>query len=432
MKLNKSIISWCMYDWANSSFAVVVLTAFYPVLFKTFWDIQAHSAVNTARLGLGNTIAGTIAALLSPLIGAFADASHGKKTFLGSFIILGVSMTAGLFFVGQGQWAVAIALFVLANIGFTCANLFYDSLLVDIVPENEMDFVSSWGYAVGYIGGGIVLVVDIVVVLFWQRIGLPNQAFAMRVAFASVAIWWFLFSLPILFFVREAKNDPLGSKKALILDSMRRLKGTVLKIANDKLLVFFIIAFWLYMDGVYTVITMAVNFGMSIGIDQRILLITIVLVQFIAFFASIGFAYLSKYIGAGSTILCGIAIYILVCTIGFLILKTSGQYMFLASLVAIAQGGVQALSRSYFAKIVPADDSAEYFGFLNLISRFSIIIGPLLVGQVTLLLHFLKFSDSFSSRLGMSSIIIVFIGGAILLVYAEKERKRRKYGEAAR
>lgn len=419
------IVSWCMYDWANSAFAVVVLTAFFPVLFKSFWDGGAHSALNTARLGMGETIAGLCVAFLSPVLGAMADAGKAKKAFLVSFMVLGAVMTCAIAWAGQGAWTTAIFLFVLANIGFACGNLFYDSLLADVSGGSDMDFISSLGYAAGYAGGGLLFLCDVVCVLSWQRLGFTSQTQALRASFLSVALWWFVFALPLIFLVRERQGPASRELFSVIRDGLKRLKTTSLKIARDRLLILFIVAFWLYMDGVYTVITMAVNFGLSIGIRPKTLMLTILLVQFVAFPASIGFGYLARAIGSGRSILIGIAIYVAVCTLGFFVLRTSAQYMILACLVAIAQGGVQALSRSYFAKIVPFGESAEYFGFLNLISKFSIVLGPALVGGVTLLFHTAGVSGEMSAKLGMSSIAVLFIAGGGLLMLAEKEQSRR-------
>jgi UMF1 family MFS transporter len=421
----RAIAGWCMYDWANSAFAVVVLTAFFPMLFKIFWDSGAHPSLNTARLGMGETVAGLCVALLSPVLGAMADAGKARKAFLVFFMVLGTVVTGGICFVGPGAWTAAILLFVLANIGFACGNLFYDSMILDVAEKKDLDFVSSLGYASGYMGGGLLFLCDVVCLLFWQKLGFTSQIQVMRAAFVSVAAWWFVFSMPLLFLVKEQRDSSAHRPLAVIANGLARLKTTFLKIAADRLLILFIVAFWLYMDGVYTVITMAVNFGLSIGIQPKTLMMTILLVQFVAFPAAIGFGYLAGAIGPGKSILIGIGIYLAVCAIGFFVLQTSTQYMILACFVAIAQGGVQALSRSYFARIIPSEDSAEYFGFLNLIGKFSIVLGPALVGGATLLFHTAGMSDAFSSRLGMSSITVVFLAGGVLLVLAEKERLRR-------
>jgi UMF1 family MFS transporter len=422
---NRAILGWCFYDWANSAFAVVVLTAFFPVLFKLFWDSGASSALNTARLGFGDSLSGLFVAILSPFLGAIADAGKAKKGFLVFFMVLGTVTTGAIFFVGMGEWKTALCLFVIANIGFACGNLFYDSLLVVVTGKKSMDLVSSLGYATGYVGGGLLFLFDVMLVMFWQRLGLASQAQATRIGFVAVAVWWFVFSLPLMLLVKEHEGLMRPKPVSVIANGLKRLKATAMKIMRDRLLILFIVAFWLYMDGVYTVITMAVNFGLSIGITSQTLMMTVLLVQFVAFPASIGFGYMAKAIGAGRAIGIGIAMYVLVCTIGFFILRNTSQFITLACLVGMVQGGVQALSRSYFAKIIPAEDSAEYFGFLNLISKFSIVLGPLLVGVVTLWCRHAGASESFSSRCGMSSITVLFIAGGFLLMCAEKERVRR-------
>ncbi len=413
-----------MYDWANSAFAVVVLTAFFPFLFKSFWDAGADPAINTVRLGMGDSVSGLLVAFLSPFLGALADAGKAKKRFLLFFMVVGTIMTGAVSLVGAGGWHTAILLFILANIGFACGNLFYDSLLVDVAAESEMDYVSSLGYATGYVGGGLLFFVDVLLVTFWKSMGFASQIGAARTGFGLVAIWWFVFSAPLLLFVKEHGTRSESGLLPIVADACKRLLSTALKIARQRRLALFIVAFWLYMDGVYTVITMSVNFGLSIGITSQTLMLTILLVQFVAFPASIGFGRLARAIGGGRAILVGLGTYIVVCAAGFFVLRTSVQFVVLACLVGMVQGGVQALSRSYFAKIVPAGDTAEYFGFLNLISRFSIVLGPFLVGATTLACRRLGAGEGFSQRLGMSSITVMFVAGGVLLVLAERERKK--------
>ena len=420
----RMVAAWCMYDWANSAFAVVVLTAFFPILFKTYWDTGADPALNTARLGMGDSISGLFVAVCSPFLGALADAWKAKKPFLIFFMILGTLMTAALPFVGAGAWKWAILLFVVANIGFACGNLFYDSLLVDVAENQDMDVVSSNGYATGYVGGGILALLDALLVKYWQRVGLESALQAELIGFAAVAVWWFVFSLPLLGFVRERRIAEPKRPSMIVADILRRLVSTGKKILRKRLLLMFIIAFWLYMDGVYTIITMSVNFGMSLGIKAQSLFMIIILVQFVAFPAAIAFGRLARSTAGGTAILAGIAIYIVVCAAGFFLLRNAVQFVILACLVGMVQGGVQALSRSYFAKIVPQEDAAEYFGFLNLISRFSIVVGPVLVGGTTLLCQRMGAGDFLSQRLGMSSITVLFAAGGFLLVLAERERRR--------
>lgn len=423
-RFKKDVVAWCLYDWANSAFAVTVLAGFFPMLFRMFWDSGATVPLNTARLGMGDATAGIIVACLSPVLGAIADAGRRKKAFLVFFMVGGVLATGLLFSAGQGAWKTALVLFVLANIGFSCGNLFYDSLLVDVSEKKDMDSVSSLGYAAGYLGGGLLFLFNVLCVLYPSFFRISGATAAMRLSFPVVSLWWLAFSLPLIFLVKERRGMAPIHARAMVGQGFARLRATSKKILRSRLLLLFIVAFWLYMDGVYTFIMMAINFGMSIGIAPTFLALTLLVVQFVAFPAALGFGRLARVMGTGTAILTGIGIYLCVCIIGSFFLRTSTHFLILSCVVAVAMGGIQALSRSYFAKLVPADDAAEYFGFLNLISKFSVILGPMLVAFVTLLCHRAGVSDALSSRLGMSSVSLVFIAGGVLLFLAEKERRR--------
>jgi MFS transporter, UMF1 family len=422
MKYKKNVWAWCMYDWANSSFATTVLAAFFPVFFKTFWNHGVESTVSTARLGLATGIGGLAVALLSPVLGAMADAGRAKKKFLAFFLCLGVLSTGSFYFVPLGGWQTAVILIVLADLGFSCGNLFYDSLLVNVAEKSEMDMVSSLGYAVGYAGGGILFAVNVLMTWKPAWFGLAGSSGAVRMSFVTVAVWWFVFAFPILAFVRE-ESRVAGPLIAVIKDGFDRFKRTAMKIKGRRLLWMYLVAYWLYIDGIYTVISMATDFGLAIGLSSISLMLSILLVQFVALPASIGFGKLARLIGTERAILCGLAIYMCICGAGAFLLRTSTDFMVIAALVGIAQGGVQALSRSYFGKIVPVDEAAEYFGFLNLVGKFSSIVGPILVGTVAFWAHRAGVSSHLSSRIAMSSIILFFIAGGWLLYKAETARK---------
>jgi Permeases of the major facilitator superfamily len=411
-----------MYDWANSSFATTVLAAFFPVFFKTFWNHGVEPTVSTARLGLATGAGGLLVALLSPTLGAMADAGRAKKKFLAVFIVIGVLSTASFFLVPMGAWQWAFVLIVLAELGFSCGNLFYDSLLVNVAQKSEMDMVSSNGYATGYAGGGLLFALNVCMTWKPAWFGLANMADAVRVSFLTVAAWWLVFALPIMLFVQEGAKAT-GSLIAVIEDGFRRLKKTTEKISRRRTLWMFLVAYWLYIDGIYTVIFMATDFGLAIGLSSISLMLSILLVQIVALPSSIAFGKLAGRIGTEKAILCGIAIYVCICGAGAFLLQSSIDFMVIAAFVGIAQGGVQALSRSYFAKIVPADESAEYFGFLNLVGKFSAIVGPILVGAVAFWTHKSGVSSHLSSRIAMSSIIVLFITGGWLLFKAESARK---------
>jgi UMF1 family MFS transporter len=422
--LKRDVVAWCFYDWANSAFAVVVLSGFFPVLFKVFWNQGVEPTTITARLGAGNACAGVIIACLSPVFGAFADVGGGKKHFLAVFMTVGILSTFILSFVGGGLWAAALLLFVLANIGFSCGNMFYDSLIVDITEKKNMDLVSSFGFAAGYVGGGLLLLVNIFMTLKPTMFGLGSQTAAMLSSFLTVAGWWLVFSIPLFLFVKEKRVPLRRNALAAVKKGLRQLWATTGKIARNRLILLFLAAYWLYMDGVYTFIMMAVDFGMSLGFKPVTMILTLLVVQFVAFPASIGVGYLARVWGAGSTILAGIIVYFLVCAVGSFLLRSPTDFIVLSVFVAIAQGGIQALSRSYFAKIVPREEAAEYFGYLNIVGRFSVVLGPVLVGGVALFARHAGAASPMASRIGMSSITIVFFAGALLLMFAEKERKR--------
>jgi MFS transporter, UMF1 family len=419
----KTVWAWCMYDWANSAFATTVLTAFFPVFFKTFWNQGVEPTASTARLGLATGIGGLIVALLSPVLGSLADAGNAKKKFLAFFMLLGAAATASFYLVPQGHWQTAFVLIICAEIGFSCGNLFYDSLLVNIADRGEMDMVSSRGYAFGYAGGGILFAMNVLMVCKPMWFHLPSTQAAVRMSFPMVSAWWLVFAMPILLIVNEGRSSG-GSVIRIIRNGLHRTRLTGMKIVRDSTLRLFILAYWLYIDGIYTVIFMATDFGLAIGLSPRSLMLSILLVQIVAIPSSIGFGHLSKRIGTEKAILCGIAAYVVICIAGAPCLRTSRDFMIIAAMVGMAQGGVQALSRSYFAKIIPDDGAAEYFGFLNLVGKFSAILGPLLVGVAAFGIHRVGVQSHLASRLSMSSIVVFFIAGGLLLIMAEANRRQ--------
>jgi MFS transporter, UMF1 family len=420
-KKKKAVFAWCMYDWANSAFATTVMTAFFPVFFKSYWNYGVEPTVSTARLGLATGIGGFLVALLSPLLGSVAEAGRAKKKFLAFFMILGVWATALLFFVPMGHWQTAFVLIICAEMGFSCGNLFYDSLLVNVAERREMDMVSTRGYAFGYVGGGLLFALNILMTSKPSGFGLSSAQEAVRASFPIVSVWWFVFALPLILFVHEPGSSG-GNIIRIIGKGLKGTGKTALKIVQNRSLGLFLVAYWLYIDGIYTVIFMATDFGLAIGLSAKSLMLSILLVQIVATPASIGFGFLAKKTGTLRAILCGIAAYIVVCIGGAAFLKTSGDFMIIAAVVGMAQGGVQGLSRSYFAQLVPADEAAEYFGFFNLVGKFSAILGPILVGTVAFGMRRAGASSHLASRIAMSSIVVFFISGAILLIIAESKR----------
>lgn len=428
LKISKATWSWCLYDWGNSVFATTVMVAFFPVFFKNYWCLDAGQTLSTQRLGVASTLAGIMVAVLSPFLGAFADTGRDKKKLLGSFMLIGVFATAAFYFIPHGAWWQALLVFVAANIGFSCSTLFYDTLLVDVAEKEHMDFVSSLGFAFGYLGGGLLFAVNMLMAAKPYLFGLQDESHAIRVSFCAAAAWWLVFSIPLLLFVKYRRFTKVSGAHAIMADSMARLKKTAGKILHRKELLLFLIAYWLYYDGVNTFIRMAVDFGLSIGIGTMAIMLALLFVQFIAFPSSLLFGLMAGRFGARRMIIAGIFVYLVVIVLGVMFLTKPVHFIVFACITGLAQGGIQALSRSYFGKLVPREDAAEYFGFYNVVGRFA-IFGPAMVGIVAQSVFAFGVTPYLASRIGMASTAILFFCGGLLLVAAD--HARAKAGEAA-
>jgi len=412
MNDKRSVYSWAIYDWANSAYATTVMAGFFPLFFKSYYSAEADLTVSTAQLGFANSISSLIVVLIAPLLGAIADKASLKKRFLFIFAYLGILMSLALSFVSQGDWQMATFIYVLANIGFMGSNTFYDGLLPSVSNEKNVDFISGLGFAFGYLGGGVLFSLNVWMLQDFSSFGFVNEAEAIKASFISVAIWWALFSLPLLFYVEEIREDKVGTKKAII-DGYLRLKNTFSKIKKLKGLLLFLIAYWLYIDGVDTIIRMAVDYGMAIGFNSSDLILALLIVQFVGFPATLIFAKLAQLWDTKKMLYVAIGIYLFII---FWATRMSESYEFyiLATMIALVQGGVQALSRSYYSKMIPQTHAAEFFGFYNFLGRFAAILGPLLVAFVALWTQ--------NSRLSIASISIFFILGAILLYFVDEKK----------
>jgi UMF1 family MFS transporter len=404
--LRRSVVAWALYDWANSAFATTVMAGFFPVFFKQFWSAGTEPTVSTFRLGVGNGIGSFALALLAPLLGAAADRGGARVKMLAFFTLLGVSMTAALYWVQQGQWPWAVFFYAVASIGFSGGATFADSLLLDVAEKPEFDQVSAYGYSVGYLGGGLLFAVNVWMTLSPATFGLPDAATAVRVSFLSVAVWWAVFTLPLLLWVRERQPSaplPLG---AAVVAAFRELSSTLGHIRRYRALMLFLAAFWLYIDGVNTVIKMAVDYGMSIGLEAKSLITALLITQFIGFPAALAFGWIGKRFGTKTGLLLAIAVY-LVTTIWAYWLDSVGEFYAMAIVIGLVQGGVQSLSRSFYGRLVPPDKAGEFFGFFNLIGKFAAVVGPLLMGVVAL--------ATGSSRVAIVSLVLLFAAGGVLL-----------------
>lgn len=426
----KAIFGWSMYDWANSAFATTIMAGFFPIFFKQFWSDGADVTVSTARLGLANSIAGITVGLSAPVLGAIADKGRSKKKFLLFFAYMGVVMTSSLYTVPKGNWPMAVMLYVLATIGFSGGNIFYDALITGVASEKKIDFVSALGFSLGYLGGGILFTLNVWMTRSPETFGFADAGETIKFSFLSVGIWWAVFSVPLFLFVKESRNEKAnsGANISMVKAGFAQLKETFHKIRHLKTIFLFLVAYWLYIDGVNTIVHMAVDYGISIGFESSDLIVALLITQFVGFPAAIAFGYLGVKIGARRSIFIAIGVYLFVSIWGAFI-QSKKEFFILAVIVGLVQGGIQALSRSYYAKIIPADKSAEYFGFYNMLGKFSVVIGPVLIGGVGLLVKSMGYSSNIASRAGIISVSFFFAAGGTLFyfVHEEKGRKEVKY-----
>ena len=412
----KSILAWSLYDWANSAFATTVMAGFFPVFFKEYWSTTDNVTLSTWYLGLGNSIASILVAALAPFIGAIADRGTAKKKLLIFFAFLGIIATGGLWIVNQGHWQMAILFYIIASIGFMSGNIFYDALLPAVATKEKYDYASSLGYSLGYIGGGLLFLINVLMYLQPHYFGIADGATAIRLSFISVAVWWAVFSIPLILFVKEPTiHDPIGIFSS-IKEGWSQLVSTLSKIRQFKVVVTFLMAYWLYIDGVDTIIRMAVDYGTSIGFPASSLITALLLVQFIAFPATLIYSRFASKIGIKNALYTAILGYTLITIFGAFVSKEWHFYV-IAVFIACFQGGIQALSRSLYSRIIPKNQAAEFFGFYNMLGKFAAIIGPPMMGYIGLITG--------NPRIGILSIVILFILGGFILTKVDLQEGER-------
>jgi UMF1 family MFS transporter len=439
MKLNdrKAIFGWAMYDWANSAFATTVMAGFFPIFFKQYWSYGADVNVSTAQLGFGNSIASLFVAILAPVLGAIADKGSAKKKFLIFFAYLGALMTVSLFLVERGAWGWAIFIYVMGIIGFSGANTFYDSLLPSVASEDKIDYVSGFGYGMGYLGGGLLFLINVLMTLMPERFGLADSGEAVRYSFVCVAIWWGFFTIfTILWVPEEKKTASQGGGGNVIADGFWQFIGTFKKIRHLKTVFLFLLAYWFYIDGVDTIIRMAVDYGMSLGFDSNDLIIALLIVQFVGFPSALAFGKLGQRWGARKAIYLAIGVYMFVTVWGAMMTQKQEFYV-LAIMIGLVQGGIQALSRSYYSRLIPKEQAGEYYGFYNMLGKFAAIIGPALMGVVGLIVRRMLMPPEptpdqivhigqLASRWSIASILILFVVGVILFYFVDEEKGKKE------
>jgi UMF1 family MFS transporter len=398
-------LAWLLYDWGNSAYATTVMAGFFPVFFKEYWSAGVEATQSTFYLGVANSLASLLIVILAPILGAIADQWSARKRFLLFFAFLGIVMTAMLPLVEQGDWLWAVIFYMAATIGFSGSISFYDSLIVFVTSPSRFDVVSAMGYAMGYLGGGLLFALNVWMTLQPQLFGLADAAEAVRLSFFMVAAWWLLFTLPLAWRVHEPAGSG-GSARQAVANGLRQLRDTFHEIRQLRTVFIFLLAYWCYIDGVDTIVRMAVDYGLSLGFDSNSLIVALLITQFIGFPAAIAFGHLGKRIGARRGIYLAIAVYVLI-VVWASQMQSQVEFYGLAIAIGLVQGGIQSLSRSFYARLIPPEKSAEFFGFYNMLGKFAAVLGPVMVGWVGAL--------SGSPRVGILTLLILFFIGAVLL-----------------
>jgi UMF1 family MFS transporter len=401
--------AWAMYDWANSAFQTTIITAVFPRFFSDYAAAGLAPTEATARFAWATTIAVTITAVIAPILGALADVRGMKKTLLGASMTVGVVATLLMATISRGDWLYAALVFMIANIGIAASFVFYDSLLPHIAAPEEMDRVSTAAYAIGYLGGGVLLVMNLAWILSPATFGLADSVAAIRLSFVSVAVWWLVFSLPLFFRVPEPAPS-LEADESRGDNSVRlavvRLWDTLHELRGYRQAFLMLVAFLLYNDGIQTIIRMASIYGAEVGIDQNAQIAAFVLVQFVGVPCSFLFGSMAHRMGAKRGVFLALTIYAGISLLGYF-MTTAWQFFALAFLVGTVQGGSQALSRSLFARMIPKHKSSEYFGFFAVFEKFAGIAGPALFAASVTLFD--------SSRVAVLSVLLFFVLGALVL-----------------
>ncbi|WP_246943905.1 MFS transporter [Bacillus pinisoli] len=416
-RFSKEENSWVLYDWGNSAYSVIISTAVFPLYYKAAATEAGVSAANsTAYLGYTIAIATFILAMLGPILGTIADYQGFKKKFFSFFFSLGVLFTGALAFIPSDQWLLLLVFYTVAAVGSAGGNIFYDAFLVDVTSEERMNKISARGFGLGYIGSTIPFIISLGIILLAQNEILPiTTVTASKIAFVITALWWGIFAIPLLknvhqrYFIKREPNP--------VVNSFKRLGNTLKEIRKYRAIFLFLLAYFFYIDGVGTIITMSTAYGSDLGISSTSLLIILFVTQVVAAPFALLYGRLAERFSGKKMLYVGIIVYIIVCIYAYF-LETTLDFWILAMLVATSQGGIQALSRSYFAKLVPKQHSNEFFGFYNIFGKFASIMGPLLVAvtaQVT--------GDS---SYGVFSLVFLFIIGIIILKFVPEHPKRQE------
>jgi MFS transporter, UMF1 family len=409
----RELRAWAMYDWANSTFWTTIVAAVFPIYYRTVAAAGQTDAEATSRYAWATALAIFIIAIVAPILGAIADYRAFKKRLLGAFLALGASATAGMFWITEGDWQLALVLFVLGNIGVSGSIVFYESLLPHLAGEAELDRVSSAGFAIGYLGGGTLLAINLLMIQRPELFGIPDAAVATRLAFVSVAVWWAVFSVPLFRHVAEPparlERHELPGASAL-LTGARRLRATFRELRRYRQALLFLIAFLLYNDGIQTIIRMATIYGTNIGLPETAMIAALLMTQFIGVPCAFGFGLLAGRVGARPAIFLGLTVYLFITVLGYF-MTTAAHFFALAILVGMVQGGTQALSRSLFASMIPRHKSSEFFAFFSVFERYAGVLGPAIFAFII--------EVTGSGRTAILAVAFFFISGAAVLAFVD-------------
>ena len=405
--MNKATKSWIAYDAGNSAFATTVLAAFFPLFFSSYWSADIDEITSAKYYTAGLTVINFIILVGMPIIGAISDVKNITKYLFGTFTVLAAIMVISFYFIGLNSWLIAIILYGIALFCFSAAIVLYDKILIFISTPSNVSKISGYGYATGYLGGGFLFVINSLMVMNPSWFGLVDNVSAIKWSFVTVGIWWLLFTLPLL---KNYEHENIVEKN--LSAAFKQIFQTFKDISNNKNIILFLVAFFLYIDGVHTIMSLAAIFGSGIGIGQESIITALILVQFIAapmtfFWSLIGHSY-----GDKKVLFATIFIYIGVVMFS-MFLSNASEFYIMAALVGSVQGGIQASSRSLFAKIIPVEKSGEFFGFYNTFGRAGAVLGPLLVNVFLVYFNDLK--------IALIPLIILFILGAIFLYFVNEK-----------
>ncbi len=409
---DKKVVAWALYDWGNSAFATTVVAGFFPIFYST---LSSDLSVTDSQFWFNMTLAisSALVAVAAPVLGAIADSGSSRKKFLATFSLLGILMCVGLAWVGAGMWWAALIVYGLGQIGFSTSMIFYDALLVEVSSGEDMDVVSGYGYALGYIGGGLLFLVNVLMVTQFEWFGIPDQASALSLSFVSVGVWWTVFTLPLLYVVeepQESQGSAAVSKTETIRQGFAHLAETFREIRKLKYVLLFLISYWLYIDGLGTIFRTAVFFADRIlNLPPESLITALLLTQFISFPSALFFGWLGQRIGPKRGILIGLLVYTIVVIYAWKWLNSAVDFYWLAATIGLVQGGVQSLSRSLFARLIPQSKTTEFFGFYNMVGKFASIFGPILMALVPIVFV------GGSARDSILVLVILFVSGGYLL-----------------